>query len=75
MKKIVSILTIFLLVLTNCGKSDNGSDTPQAPSAPQNVTVTTETLLGTWQLVELETEGRKISQSTDADDKKSLAMW
>lgn len=71
MKKIVSILTIFLLVLTNCGKSDNGSDTPQAPSAPQNVAVTAETLLGTWQLVELETEGRKISQSTDADDKKA----
>ncbi|MFK8282908.1 lipocalin-like domain-containing protein [Capnocytophaga cynodegmi] len=71
MKKIVSILAIFLLVLTNCGKSDNGSDTPQAPSAPQNVAVTAETLLGTWQLVELETEGRKISQSTDADDKKA----
>lgn len=71
MKKIVSILTIFILVLTNCGKSDNGSDTPQAPSAPQNVAVTAETLLGTWQLVELETEGRKISQSTDADDKKA----
>ncbi|GET47155.1 hypothetical protein RCZ01_24570 [Capnocytophaga felis] len=57
--------------MIGCGKSDNGSDTPEAPSTPQNVSVTAETLLGTWQLIEAEKDGRKISQSTDVDEKKS----
>lgn len=73
MKKILSILAGFLLLIVGCGKSDSGSDTPTPPPTPQNVTVTTETLSGTWQLIEAETEGRKLSQSTDAEEKKSWA--
>ena len=59
MSRIVIFFATTLLLTIGCGKSDSGSDTPP-PSIETKVT--TETLLGTWQVQEVEyTDGKKLS--------------
>lgn len=72
MNRIVIFFVATLLLTIGCGKSDNGSDTPTPPSTPSVETkMTTDMLLGTWQLVEYEIKGKKMSQSTDIEEAKS----